>query len=277
MKTRLALLAAALVAGAVSLHAQAWQTVNVERASLPVPQLSVIVRHDVGQLNIRPTRDSVRYRASLRYDPRAVEPIYRYANDSAALRIGTRERGDKSSDGRRSSNLDLTLGSTGTLALDVRSGAAEALLDMSGLPLTSLLVSSGASDTRVRFDRPNPVRMKNLTLSTGAASIVADQLGNANAEEIVVRSAVGEIQLDLSGAWQNDTEVRAEVTLGTLTIRVPRDLGVHVETSRVLAGLSHEGFERSGSAYVTENWETATRKVRIYAQTVVGYLTIQRR
>jgi len=267
-----------VVAAAAQSPAQGWQTLSVERSKLPTQDLSVLVRHDVGQLSIRPARDSVRYRANLRYDGRAVEPIYRYADDSAALRIGTRERqGGKSGEGRRSSNLELSLGTSGTLALDVRAGAAEALLDLGGLPITALAVSSGASDTRVRFDRPNPVRMKSLTLSTGAASITAERLGNANADEIVVRSAVGEIDLDLSGTWQNDTEVRAEVTLGTLTIRVPSDLAVHVETSRVLAGLSHEGLEKRGSAYVSDNWDTAKRKVRIYAQTVVGYLKIERR
>jgi hypothetical protein len=169
------------------------------------------------------------------------------------------------------------LGTSGTLAIDVRAGAAETLLDLSGLPITNLAVSSGASDTRVRFDRPNPVRMRSLTLSTGAASITADRLGNANAEEIVVRSMVGEIDLDLSGSWQGNTELRAELTLGALTIRVPPDVGVHVETSRVLANLSHEGLEDRGGVFVSDNWDTAARKLRIYAQTVFGFLTIERR
>jgi hypothetical protein len=278
MRTGLTALGVALLVCAARLPGQSWQTLSVERANISTPELAVIVRHDVGQLSIRPTRDSVRYRARLRYDARAVEPIYRYAGDSAALRIGTRERpGGKIGEGRRTSDLELTLGSNGTLAIDVRAGAAETLLDLSGLPITTLAVSSGASDTRVRFDRPNPVRMKSLTLSTGAASIVADRLGNANAEEIVVRSAVGEIELDLSGSWQNDTELRAEVTLGALTIRVPSDVGVHVETSRVLASFSHEGLTSSGGAFVSDNWNTAAHKLRVYAQTVVGFLTIERR
>jgi hypothetical protein len=204
------------------LPAQEWQTFSVERAQLPQSSLSVVVRHNAGVFNIRPARDSVRYRASLRYDARAVEPIYRYTADSGTLRIGTRERsGGKSGDGRRLADLDLSLGASGPLAIDVQAGAAESVLDLSGLPITSLSVSSGASDTRVRFDQPNPVRMKSLTLSTGAASIVADRLGNANAEEIVVRSAVGEIELDFSRSWQQDTELPAEGAHGALTIRVP--------------------------------------------------------
>lgn len=271
-------LCAALLLCAIQLSAQTWQTFAVERAQLPRDGLSVVVRHHAGQFSIRPARDSVRYRATLRYDARAVEPIYRYAADSGALRIGTRERsGRTAGDGRRLAELDIALGASGPLAIDVRAGAAESMLDLSGLPITSLSVSSGASDTRVRFDQPNPVRMKSLTLSTGAASIVADRLGNANAEEIVVRSAVGEIELDLSGSWQQDTELRAEVALGALTIRVPADVGVHVRTSRVLASFSHTGLSRRDGAYVSENWDTAAHKLRIYAQTVVGFLTVEQR
>jgi hypothetical protein len=259
------------------LSAQHWQTLTVERAKVASPELSVVVRHDVGQFSIHPARDSVRYRATLRYDHRAVEPIYRYAEDSAALRIGTRERSGRTGEGTRKSDLELALGTSGTLAIDVRAGAAETLLDLSGLPITTLAVSSGASDTKVRFDRPNPVRMKSLTLSTGAASISADRLGNANAEEIVVRSAVGQIELDLSGSWQGDSELRAEIWLGELTIKVPADVGVHVEPSRVLASFNHEGLSSRGNAFVSDNWDTATRKLRIYAQTVVGFLTVEHR
>lgn len=280
MTARASVLAGAglLLLGASRLPAQAWQTFSVERARLPETSLSVVVRHNLGQFNIRPARDSVRYRASLRYDARAVEPIYRYAADSGTLRIGTRERsGGKSGNGRRAADLDLTLGGNGPLAIDVRAGAAESVLDLSGLPITSLSVSSGASDTRVRFDQPNPVRMKSLTLSTGAASIVADRLGNANAEEIVVRSAVGEIELDFSGSWQHDTELRAEVTLGVLTIRVPADVGVHVTTSRVVASFSHAGLTSRDGAYVSANWDSAPHKLRVYAQTVVGFLTVEQR
>ena len=267
----------ALLLGAMPLSAQNWQTLTVERTQVASPELSVVVRHDVGQFSIRPVRDSVRYRATLRYDQRAVEPIYRYAEDSAALRIGTRERSGRTGEGTRKSDLELALGTSGTLAIDVRAGAAETLLDLSGLPITTLAVSSGASDTRVRFDRPNPVRMKSLTLSTGAASISADRLGNANAEEIVVRSAVGQIELDLSGSWQGDSELRAEIWLGELTIRVPADVGVHLEPSRVLAGFNHEGLSSRGNAFVSDNWDTATRKLRIYAQTVFGFLTVEHR
>jgi hypothetical protein len=237
-----------------------------------------VVRHDIGQLSIRPASDSIRYRATLTYDARAVEPIYRYAADSASLRIGTREReGRRGSDAHRRSELALALGGTGNLAIDVRAGAAETDLNLGGLPITNLSVSSGASDMRVRFDQLNPVRMKNMTLSTGAASVQADQLGNANVEEIVVRASVGEMELDFSGSGTGQTELRTEVTLGTVTIHVPTDVGIYVETSRVLAGFNHEGLTNRGSAWVSENWESAPRKLRIYAQTLFGYLTIDRR
>jgi hypothetical protein len=277
MKRAFLCLTAVLFAGS-ALHAQQWQTFSAERTSLPARDLAIIVRHDIGQVSITPASDSVRYRATLRYDARAVEPIYHYAADSGSLRVGTRERQSaRRSDGQRRSELTLALGSTGHLALDVRAGAAETNLDLGGLPITSLSVSSGASDMRVRFERPNPVRMKNMTLSTGAASVEADQLGNANVEEILVRASVGEMNLDFSGSWSGQTELRTEVTLGTVTIHVPSDVGIHVETSRVLAGFSHEGLTNRGSAWVSENWDSAPRKLRVYAQTLFGYLTIDRR
>ena len=273
--TRLYLFGGAILVASLPLSAQSWQTLSVERAQLPRAELSVVVRHHAGKFSIKPTRDSVRYRATLRYDARSLEPIYSYDADSGALRLGTRER--QGGSGRRSGNLDITLGAIGTYAIDVQASAAETQLDLTGLPITTLAVSSGASDTRVRFDRPNPVRMKSLTLSTGAASIMVDRLGNANADEIVVRAGVGDVDLDMAGTWSHDSELRAEVALGALTIRVPSDVGVRVETSRVFASFSHEGLSENGGAYVSDNWDSATHKLRIYAQTVVGFLSIERR
>jgi hypothetical protein len=274
--TRLYLLGGALLVASLRLSAQSWQTLSVERAKLPKAELSVVVRHHAGKFSIKPSRDSVRYRATLRYDSRALEPIYSYDADSGALRLGTRER-QGASGGRRSGDLEITLGAVGTLAIDVQASAAETQLDLTGLPITTLAVSSGASDTRVRFDRPNPVRMKSLTLATGAASILVDRLGNANADEIVVRAGVGDVELDMAGTWLHDTELRAEVALGALTIRVPSDVGVRVETSRVLASFSHAGLSDKGGAYVSDNWDSATHKLRIYAQTFVGFLSVEQR
>lgn len=276
MTRRVCVLSGALLVAPLQLPAQSWQTLSVERAKLPRSELSVVVRHHAGKFSIKPTRDSVRYRATLRYDARALEPIYSYDADSGALRLGTRER-PGASGGRRVADLDISLGAIGMLAIDVQASTAETQLDLTGLPITTLAVSSGASDTRVRFDQPNPVRMRSLTLSTGAASILVDRLGNANADEIIVRAGVGEIELDMAGTWQHDTELRAEVTVGSLTIRVPSEVGVRVETSRVLASFSHEGLSGEGNAYVSDNWATAAHKLRVYAQTVVGLLNVERR
>jgi hypothetical protein len=261
---------------ATPLSAQSWQTMTVERASTAQEHLDIMVRQRVGRLQIQASDDSMRYRANLRFDARSLAPLYELSA-KGKLRIGTHEQRDRRDGESRSTQLDLSLGRIGTLALDARADAAETMLDLGGLPLTAVAVSSGASDMRVRFDEPNPVRMQSLTLSTGAASITGERLGNANAAQIVVRAGVGEIELDLSGTWQNDTDLRAEIVLGILTIRVPSQVGVRVETSRVLASFSQSGLSHRNGAYVSENWDSATHKLTIYAQTTVGFLTVERR
>jgi hypothetical protein len=273
---RLLLVGGTLVLAAAPLGAQSWQTMTVERASTAQPHLDITVRQHVGRLQIQASDDSMRYRASMRFNARSMAPLYSLGADGG-LQIGTHERRGGSSGDARSTILNMSLGRVGTLALDARADAAETMLDLGGLPLTSVAVSSGASDMRVRFDEPNPVRMKSLTLSTGAASINGERLGNANAAQIVVRVGVGEIELDLSGTWQDDTDLRAEVVLGVLSIRVPSQIGVRVETSRVLASFSHSGLRPRDGAFVSENWDSAPHKLTIYAQTTVGFLTIERR
>jgi hypothetical protein len=172
---------------ATPLSAQSWQTMTVERASTAQEHLDIMVRQRVGRLQIQASDDSMRYRANLRFDARSLAPLYELSANGE-LRIGTHEQRDRRDGESRSTQLDLSLGRIGTLALDARADAAETMLDLGGLPLTAVAVSSGASDMRVRFDEPNPVRMQSLTLSTGAASITGERLGNANAAQIVVRA-----------------------------------------------------------------------------------------
>ena len=276
---RAAIVAAAAMAAALPLGAQRWRTVDVSRQVRDTTPHEVRIRYGAGALEVRPTDDPVLFAMHLRYDEDAVTPVHRYDAGDRTVTLGL---GDASvrigrSVGREShGELQVALSRSVPLSLDIELGAAEARLDLGGLALTAVRLETGASDSHVRFDRRNPVRMRRFDVHAGAANLTLDGLSSANAEALRVKGGVGNVEVNFDGPLPGDIDVDVEITLGRVALRVPRDAGVRVELSRFLAGFDHFGLVKRGDAWYSENWDRATRRIDMQVRTVFGSVEIRR-
>ncbi len=73
-------------------------------------------------------------------------------------------------DGHVINKWDLRLGDA-PMELTIHAGAYQGEIDLSGVPLRSLTINDGASNSEVRFDSPNPEEMESLTYASGASSV----------------------------------------------------------------------------------------------------------
>ncbi len=110
--------------------------------------------------------------------------------------------------------------------LEINAGAYQGDLDFSGVPLTRLSISDGASQGKVRFDSLNPVEMSSLHYATGASQVDLIGLANANVENIYFDAGPGSYTLDFSGDLQKDTKVEINYGLGDLKIIIPKGVPV---------------------------------------------------
>jgi hypothetical protein len=278
---RAALLGAAAVAVAASgAAAQEWRTVQSARQLRDTAEHEVRVRYGAGRLSIVPSASRMLYSLELTYDAGSTEPAVSYDSLSRALRVGVdieqvRLR-NPGSEGNLAELL-LELSPRVPLALDVETGATRSVLELGGLSLRELELRSGASETLVTFDTANRTRMRRLEVSVGAAGLTLRGLGNAGARNVSVRGGVGSVVLDFAGAWpEPEIDLALELALGGARVTVPDDVGIRVEMTRFLAGFSHPQLERRGGAFYSANWERATRRIRIRAETAFGGLTIER-
>jgi hypothetical protein len=149
---------------------------------------------------------------------------------------------------------NLRLGNT-PIDLQIQAGAYQGTLDLSGIPITNLRVSDGASRATVKFDSLNPARMEQLTYKTGASQVDLEGLGNANATEILFEGGAGSYTLDFSGDLQQDLSVHLSAGISNVRINVPENARVRVEIGGGLSNVSVGGtwttngdvYERSGS------------------------------
>ena len=270
--------AVALAFVASALSGQSWRTLDVARQLADTATTSVQVVYGTGSFGMRSTASPLLYHMRLRYDATRTQPRHTFDAASRTLQIGV-QKSDFRVTGRNDSDaghLQLELARTVPIDLNLDLGAVEADLDLTGLRLSRLRVGSGASDGKLRFDSLNPMPMSSLEVKLGAASFRGDRLANANTRDIRVDAGVGSVELDMGGQWTQDIDLHVEVTLGVVTIHVPADVGVHVALKKTLAGFDHEGLVEGDGGWVSSNWSSAPRKLRVTAEMVFGKLTIDK-
>ena len=257
--------------------AQTWRTLDVTAPSDGAP-MSIRVEYTRGQLHTRRAdRTGSLYDLHLRYDASRTRPLLNHDSAARTLAIGAQARPDSKArgEGRSSGDAVLQLGRDAPLNLDVRLDIATGNMDFGGLMLRSLALRASASEARVRFDTANATPMETLDLDVSAATLTASGLANANAGTVSVDVRAGSAELDLGGEWTRDMELEIDITLASVTLHVPSDVGIELEmTRRMIASLDAGNLRQSGSLHLSANSATAIRKLRIRAGATVGKLKV---
>jgi len=166
---------------------------------------------------------------------------------------------------------DLLLG-TFPIDLTVSAGAYEGSLDLTGVPLTNLDITDGASKATVTFDTVNPVEMDTFQYKTGASQVILLGIGNANASHFNFDGGAGDFTLDFSGELQQDLSVDINSGISSLKIIVPENVPARVTISGGLNNISPSGtWTITGNTY--EKTGSGPR-IDIYIEMGVGSLNL---
>jgi len=256
-----------------------WRSLDVSRQLRDSAPQRIKVQYDAGRVDVRATDAALLYGMHLRYDEQRASPIHRYDAEQHSTLLGLESRGNsiRPASGRTedSGELRVLLPRTVPLDLDLEFGGTQAMLELGGLALQSARLESGATEATLAFSTPNRTHMRELEVGIGAAEFTALHLANANADLIRVRGGVGSVDLDFGGTWTRDLEVSTRLAIGSLTLRVPDDVGLRLEVRRVAAGFDHEGLVKRDDGWYSRNWDTAAHKLHVRAETVIGNLEIK--
>lgn len=285
------------VGGSTAAEAQEWLETTWARQVGDVASMRMSVEYAVGHLDVRPAEAGLLYEAQMRYDAERFEPVRRFSREDGTatvdLELGT---GDGELDldldwsrpdlGLGQLNLEGFDGEPGRMELrlsrdvptdlELAVGAAETELDLGGVALTRFRMATGASETRISFDEPNPVTMDELRVKAGASDFRMEGLGNARFETMRFEGGIGDLTLDFSGAWSADARATVKMGLGSLRLRLPSDLGVRLEKATVLTSFSAVGFEKVDGTYRTENWESAEHRLELEVDAAFGTIEVER-
>lgn len=268
------LAALALLLVPMGAEAQDWRDMTSFRQLGGESRMDVELRYGAGELDVRPGTGSELYRVGIHYDAELFDPIAAYRTGRLEVGVEGIGRGIRLKD-NKAGELRLSLSPDVPLYLDLDFGAVEATLELGGLQIRELDVETGASDTELRFSRPNPLRCDRLDISMGAAAFEAVGLGNANCSRVTVEGGVGDITLDFSGEWRQSIAAELTMALGSATLVIPEDVGVSVDKQTFLTDFDRSGLEKRGSVYYSSNWETARHRLTLDVEGALGSITLR--
>jgi hypothetical protein len=142
----------------IAAEGQSWKSVTMSRQLENSDEVHVAVEYGAGRFIVRSIDEDLLYRMNLRYDEDKYEPVADFTGDR--LRLGVESnRGGVNIRGREAGELELELARGVPMDLELKFGAVQAEIDLGGLALTNLELSTGASESLVDISEPNPLQM----------------------------------------------------------------------------------------------------------------------
>lgn len=287
-RARHALLALAVIAqaGAVHLlHAQHVRTLESARLLRDSAPVNVHLALGTGTLSVGASDAPYLYRSITRFGDTYTAPTSQWNATQRTLSLTAGRKGalrvanagdDQPDDVAQDWRVQLTR--QAPLELTIDAAAAEALLDLTGLPLRRFALNTNAAAATVRFDAPNPEKMSVLDADVGAGGLKVIGLGNAGASELRIHGDVGDLSLDLSGRWQRDLAMTLSSAVGTISITAPPTIGIELTSGGLLTRHALDGpFTRTGDTWRSAGYDAAPVKVRILVKSMLGKVTLIQR
>jgi hypothetical protein len=129
------------------------------------------------------------------------------------------------------------------LVLRADVGKGQARLDLGGLSLEALSVQGGMGEIVVAFDEPTVEPLASFGLTTSMGQTTVHGLGNASPGRATLSHSMGQLTVDLGGAWQRGSDVEVRFRLGQAEVIVPEGAPVQVVNAHVDGGeVSRRGF-----------------------------------
>jgi hypothetical protein len=115
-----------------------------------------------------------------------------------------------------------------------------------------------------------------VEIEAGAASFRARELGNLNAAVISLEAGVGDFDLDFEGLRRPETRLEIDMGLGSLEIRIPRNVGIRLKRDSFLAPLNAPGLERRNDFYYSSDWDSSSIRIDITVDAALGSISVIR-
>jgi hypothetical protein len=153
-------------------------------------------------------------------------------------------------------NVDIIIPRGHPIRIVGKISKGESEIDLGGLWVEEVDLEAGMGDHFIEFSEPTPFPMRSFNVESSMGSVEIRSLGEASPAEVHVEHSMGEMLLDLDGAWRNDSDVRVKFGMGECRIWVPQD--VHADIDRVAVALGERRVETRDESNLPADAPTLT-------------------
>jgi hypothetical protein len=171
-------------------------------------------------------------------------------------------------------DIELAKGIPMDVEVDMVTGKAD--LDLSGLFLTKLTLTTGTADVALAFHEPNPEPLSMLRVTAGTGKTTITGLGHANIDQLNIIGGTGTVNLDFNGMLSRSAIVDIKAGAGEFNIRVPDAIGARVTfIGTPISSMTTTGFtEEADNIYYNDAYGQAALTLTIKITAGVGKVTL---
>ena len=244
----------------------------------PKKKLRVNIDIDAAEVNIRKSPNDYEALVTMYYDEAEYRVESEYDETRGRLDIFfDKKRWVDTSDHNLDPEATIELPAGAKIDFDAEIKAGEIEIDLGGLTLLSLVLTTLAGEVMVDFSEPNQTEMEYLQINTKFGETEIRRLGNARFKEAEINGGVGEMRIDFRGALLNGAVAKVDLDIGETHLYMPEEVGVKLAVSKFLF-LSHfdapREFEKSGRYYYSKNYRDTQNELVLKVSPGLGELHI---
>lgn len=127
------------------------------------------------------------------------------------------------------------------------------------------------NDWTLRFGNQVPLDLE-VKMGAGTGRL---RLSGVPLTHLRVEGGAGTLYVDLSGDWKQSLDGRISGGVGTVTVRLPSNVGVRVHATGGLGAVSAPGFQRDGEAYVNSAYGKSPVTLTLDIEGGIGTINLE--
>jgi hypothetical protein len=278
---RRSMFVAGLMAGAsaMSLPAQTMRNFTATRNVAGEKLIRASLDFHGGTVSVAPLTGAGLFHVLMRYDADRFVPVQEYEPRTGILRLGLQPVGATAvrvtSRAQLAQTAQFSFARDVPLMLSANFGASEANLELGELTLSQLDVRASATRGQVSFGAPNRGSCRLATFTIAAGQLEVMHLANSGCYEVRLDGAAGNAILGFDGSWRRDITLIVDLSMGGLTLRLPKGTGVRLNSNRFLTSLSAEGLIKQEGGWISAGYAQAPHKLNVELKTSVAGVNLE--
>lgn len=197
--------------------------------------LRVNIEIDAAEVRISKSPRDREARVIMFYDEEEFEAYADFDEGRAKLDIEFDKKGWIDSDnGHNKAEVIIELPPGVEIDLEAKIKAGEVEIDLGGLRLVGLELTTWAGEVTVEFSEPNKSEIDYLKINTKIGETDILKLGNARFREAEINGGIGEMRIDFHGELLARAAGKIDLDIGETTLFLPEDVGVKLSVSKFL-------------------------------------------